>query len=497
MEIPMKPYHSIVVTILLVLLAGCATTSTPQFRQVSSEEAFSEIRALAKDTSQSHPEWERLYTQPVNKSVPCKLYTSQDQLDRNNFRAYWDGECKDGFAYGLGRDIAISDTHHVEQISIYGDNGKTINSPFVLYDFVHQTVMYGLIDDKEVPQYTLEEQTTNEGGKFHVKYSLRENTKNGYDVAIWSPLSNTSIIASDSENVGYKYTINKVTINNRTPTLLFETVTNKGSPIGFAVAKYANGQFGHFKVNNGEPVELVELPKEYLSMVVKKNQELLEFNSRASNKIEKAKRMEKEYLYRACNGNHGISGLEKRVSNKICTWRDQFKEPFELALNRFNESLEKMKAEAETQAEQQRIQEQRHQRRMAEAAELEAIESANTMNGMEFAVGLLNAFADGFNGTSNTYRYEPPTSSYNSNTSSGYTPSYNSNAPSGYTSSTGSTYEYDLSNPSDRVRYGADPAAKLRDRIDVNPQRRIERNTGQHGGGVLNNNNSTQWNWVD
>jgi len=484
----MNRYHSMVVTIFLVLLAGCATTSTPQFRQVSSEEAFSEIRALAKDTSQSHPEWERLYTQPVNKSAPCKLATSQGQLDRNNFRAYWDGECKDGFAYGLGRDIAISDTHHVEEITIYGDNGKTPVSPFspfVRYDFVHQFVAYGLNDDKGAPQYVLQETITNEGGKFHVEYSLREYTKNGYDVAIWSPLSNTSIIASDSENVGYKYTINKININNGTPTSLFETLTNKGSPIGFAVAKYANGQVGHFKVNNGEPVELVELPKEYLSMVVKKNQELLEFNSRASNKIEKAKRMEKEYLYRACNGNHGISGLEKKVSNKICTWRDQFKEPFELALNRFNESLEKMKAEAETQAEEQRIQEQLYQRRMAEAAELEAIESANTMSGMEFAVGLLNAFADGLNGTSNAYRYKPPTSSYNSN------------APSGYRSSTGSTYEYDLSNPSDRVRYGADPLAKLRDRLDVNPQRRIERNTGQYGGGVLNNNNSPQWNWVD
>ena len=82
-------------------------------------------------------------------------------------------------------------------------------------------------------------------------------------------------------------------------------------------------------------------------------------------------------------------------------------------------------------------------------------------------------------------------------------PSYNSNMPSnpssGYRSSTGSTYEYDLSNPIDRLRYGADPAAKLRDRIDINPQRRIERNTGQYGGGVLNNNNdnSPQWNWVD
>ena len=73
-------------------------------------------------------------------------------------------------------------------------------------------------------------------------------------------------------------------------------------------------------------------------------------------------------------------------------------------------------------------------------------------------------------------------------TTSGYKPS-----TSGYKSSFGSTYEYDLSNPSDRVRYRADPKAKLRDRLDVNPQRRIERNIGQYGGGALNKNRGSQW----
>ena len=124
-------------------------------------------------------------------------------------------------------------------------------------------------------------------------------------------------------------------------------------------------------------------------------------------------------------------------------------------------------------------------------------ESIGFWQGLSFAADLLNAVADGLNGTSNTYRYESPTSSYNSNISSGYTPSYNNNAPSGYTSSTGRSYQYDLSNPSQRALYGADPGAQLRDRIDPNPLRRIERNTGQYGGGVLNNNNSLQGNWVD
>lgn len=55
----------------------------------------------------------------------------------------------------------------------------------------------------------------------------------------------------------------------------------------------------------------------------------------------------------------------------------------------------------------------------------------------------------------------------------------------GYESSFGNRYEYDLSRPSDRVRYEVDPSAQLRDSIDVNPMRDVERSIGEYGGGVL------------
>ena len=73
-------------------------------------------------------------------------------------------------------------------------------------------------------------------------------------------------------------------------------------------------------------------------------------------------------------------------------------------------------------------------------------------------------------------QYKPPTLSYGRNTSSGYR------------SSTGRTYQYDLSNPSDRARYRADPRARLRDRIEPDVLRRNDQNMGQYGGGILNNN---------
>jgi hypothetical protein len=87
--------------------------------------------------------------------------------------------------------------------------------------------------------------------------------------------------------------------------------------------------------------------------------------------------------------------------------------------------------------------------------------------------------------TTNAYKFTPPTSSYNS-----YMPS---NEPSGYSSSFGNKYKYDLNRPLDRLRYNIDPKAKLRDRLDINPQRRIEQNTGQYGGGVLKNKKGSQW----
>jgi hypothetical protein len=89
--------------------------------------------------------------------------------------------------------------------------------------------------------------------------------------------------------------------------------------------------------------------------------------------------------------------------------------------------------------------------------------------------------------TTNAYSYQPPALGYNS-----YMPS---NEPSGYRSSTGRTYQYDLSDPRQRVLYGADPRAKLRDRIGPDVLRRNENNMGQYGGGILRNDNTPGQLW--
>ena len=72
--------------------------------------------------------------------------------------------------------------------------------------------------------------------------------------------------------------------------------------------------------------------------------------------------------------------------------------------------------------------------------------------------------------------------------------SSNSSSSSGYKSSFGDTYQYDLSNPVDRVKYNSDPRAKLRDRTSNQYIRELMSILGQSGGGIYKKNNSPSWN---
>lgn len=55
---------------------------------------------------------------------------------------------------------------------------------------------------------------------------------------------------------------------------------------------------------------------------------------------------------------------------------------------------------------------------------------------------------------------------------------------SGFESSSGTRYEYDLNDPSERMDYGYDQEAQRRDQMSANPSRQLDQETGQFGGGI-------------
>lgn len=380
----MTPSRLSLIIITAMSLAACGTTrqNIPQARKILPDEALLFQHSLASRGAPTPEEPQHIYTQPINKTEPCKIYTSKDQLDRNNFRAYWDGQCRNGFAFGLGRDIAISDTHHVEQITVYGENGKLTDTPSIAYDFVNNEVNYQFIGKKFPEQVGFNEKIRIDPGKFSATYSIFKISDLGDSSAIyWRAFDHRRTLIRSVGNISYKYseTMVEQNTNSTNPIFIAETIDNQsGKPGGFAIVRYGNGQVRHLKVGGMHP-ESVQLPQEYINDMEKKYIEIQNAQSEISPKIDLAKRIEREYLHLACNGKHEIPKLDKRISTKICTWRDQFQEPFKVAQNQYLENLERARDQARSQEDQRRAQEQlEYQRRLAQAAERNADAAENS-----------------------------------------------------------------------------------------------------------------------
>jgi hypothetical protein len=177
-----------------------------------------------------------------------------------------------------------------------------------------------------------------------------------------------------------------------------EIVEPKSNTIGgVAIAKFANGSVSHFKVINGRPTENVVLPQDYSDYLYGKYQDILSATSQAEAILQKAQQIEREYLFKACSGKNGINGLDNAVYTKICTWRDQYKEPYATALANYKKQLENLKQQATTE-EQQRLQQQQvfQQKKQQENA-------AAWVNIANSASQVLNSVADGYNKQADMY----------------------------------------------------------------------------------------------
>lgn len=357
--------HKVIISFLAAaMVTGCSTTAqkSQTARVVSYEEAFTFIRKIqnTEPSGIKRPE-SKLFTQPVNKTEPCKLPTEQNQIDRQNFRAYWDGACKNGYAFGLGRDIAISDTHHIEEITIHNGTGNNIESLSAIYDFVNNISIYRTATGvfpassmaKEVYQY--------DGNNFFTSLELVSTDEHG-NTFTWltSPFKSEEILVKESKGVIYKFTdySKKPVTDPVDVTFTAETLDPKTLlPGGSVVVKHANGLVRHLKISSPSNEE-IQLPEKYTQQLSEELKLASNAVSGVSQNIDRAKQMEREYLYKACNGQNIISGLSTDTATKICNWRSQFKEPYDRAMAKYSSEMDALRQRAEITAKRRAAQQQ-------------------------------------------------------------------------------------------------------------------------------------------
>jgi hypothetical protein len=351
------------VTGFVALAANAIAAQAAKPKKISHEEASVFERSLLARRAGVPTMPAMLYTQPVNKAEPCRLPTSRDQLDRPNFRAFWDGECKNGFATGLGRDIAISDTHHAEEITIHDGSGADWSRPSVYHDYVNNVLAYSVGGAAFPAQVSFEETMNDPASGFNPRQTLRVVDEEGQAFVL-----NTSSFApqrvyvnSDvGGSIAYRFTDNSsVPVMNPTaPVFAADVVDPKSRKTGgVVIVRYANGAVEQFRMLNGTP-EAVRVPASYSEHLQAKYQEILDAFARSTAALQRAQQIEREYLFKACNGEHHIAGLEEGKYKKICSWRNQFKEPYAAASANYQRQLEGLQRLAATAAEQRLLQQQ-------------------------------------------------------------------------------------------------------------------------------------------
>lgn len=348
------------ITALTLLLTACATGP----RKVSMVEATaSESQIISAARNRPAPaQPEKLYTQPVNKTEPCKLPTSKEQLERKNFRTYWDGDCKDGYAYGLGRDIALADTHHVEEITFHNGDGDSRGQPMRLIDYVHNHGIYGVHGEAFPATAGYNEFVTNNGADFSIRYvAVATDEKGNLRFLESSPFSPVKVTVNRShgkpEYVLVDYSALPAT-SDQPQLALFAADPATKKPAGFRIVRFRNGVIQHQKLAaDGQSVaELVQLPPEYITQLTEGIGEVQAAVQKAYADAAKAQQMEREYLHMACAADYSIKGMpakDMEIARQICTWRDQWKDPYARAETKYKQEMEQKQREV-AQAEQQR-----------------------------------------------------------------------------------------------------------------------------------------------
>lgn len=353
---------AVILTICAVAGTAFAGQKVKKPKTISYQQASAFETALLARAGQPPQHKPDLLIQPANKTEPCKLPTTQDQLDRPNFRAYWDGACKNGFAFGLGRDIAISDTHHVEEITIHGGMADDRARPAINFDFVNNRLIQTVGGVTFPEQITLVEQMETPISGFNIVQTLNIMDGSGNMVmtqrSVFNPQS-VSLLSQQNGAIAFRFVDSSglPAIEPNAATLSAEILDPQNNMAsGISIIRYANGSALHLAMLNGKP-QAVQFPDEYADHVMGKYQNILTATSRANASLQQVQQIEREYLFKACNGKSEIKGLSPATYSQICTWRDQFKQPYATAFAEYQQQMESARQQAAAAAQQRNAQE--------------------------------------------------------------------------------------------------------------------------------------------
>ena len=346
-------------------LSGCL--GQPSLPSVSEEEAF-------KYEKQYLAEWENWkqqnkntkpsfkWIQPKNKKEECKVYvgidSKNDKTTKSDYALYWDGECKDGYAYGLGREIEKTMFTDLQQIGIY-ENGKAVDYCVISYPLeginTDGECSYSYDQPKHYVKTTIEDKLDN----FDITYEIGVSGTNSSPEMgmVTSPFIDKKMLAKVYPNfmymiedytedsfVGMKYDFNMKTKQN-------SNWINSG--YRFIIQK-AGGRLSGENINDGENIRLAVLPDSYINHIGTIYDEIGQQVNLGFEAQKKALIIKEKYKNKICKDNVKVNFMDNKEYKEICN-EDKKIADLKIKIDQKLAQIEQQKQAKRNQMNQQQI----------------------------------------------------------------------------------------------------------------------------------------------
>lgn len=394
------------------LFSGCATT-LPTIPTLNDNEALkyekeylAEIESLTFSFS-STIKW----VQPSNKNEPCKVYVGHapdnDKTEDENYKIFWDGDCKDGYAYGLGREFERGTVLNMDALAIY--QGTSVAPKYYIQKYnIDNKTQEGDITNG----YYVETIITDENLNFNINFisGFMGSSSKPYRLVIFSsPFEDNIVLQKQYPYFAYRLFDMS---NNEFEQIKcqFDMLGSNGSRnyYGFTTPKY--GQTASGEIIGGKPIRRVQLPKSYFSKIGQIFNEVSQASQKAKEAQKEALRVKKQYISKICKDSVRVTFIDNSEYKAICneSENNNLKEKIE---NKFAQ-INSQKQQKREQLNQQKIvdaqvaQAQAEQRQAAAAARsAAAVEQANNMQSWQNLNNQIQNTTNQILQQSNSYSY--------------------------------------------------------------------------------------------
>ena len=341
------------------------------------------------DILKNPPKYKTTYIQPANKKEPCKKffeYTGDDKwFKEESYKIFWDGECKNGYADGLGRAIEKDTLIDKWGLAIY-KNGKP--TYYIVNDVLKNDIFEG-IDDKNMQNYfgVLTQITEKMGDIDLVNIAVAYNKNDQITLfSSTSPFWNESYTLTKSYP-NFEYVYDNQQNNDEAEIDFAFFLSDKKNKNGWTIGK-PKGQnviSGEFVMDN---FNKAALPSSYNTKADKIIKEIYEAQQKAYQAQEQAQLVKKQYMKKICKDSVKVGFMDNDDYKLICNNYQREKELF----TKINDKLERLTKEKIARLEQQRytaqqqMEEQYRQQQLAierqklAAQQAQAIAAQNTAN---------------------------------------------------------------------------------------------------------------------